>query len=312
MPRQPDDSGLPRAPLALVTCAGRSGSKWVMRLLDLSPVTLCRNEPHRIEPALADPDCPDWIDRAMHAGLKIGVHDLKPESVKAITRPWTAALRLDRALRSGTGRRLWGRAGVIRYPAALYRTANLGDMTRVLKIINARHLVCRVLAEHPEIPVIHVIRHPGGMLKSWITRFAPRFGDHEILETQRAIVRKIHGFDPAFQSVSGPADRMTLEEAKLWSWMHAQEHLLREGTASGRYRAVVFERLAAEPMPQVRSIYHAVGLELTPEIERGTANLTQRSASIAAAWRHELTTPQIEAVERMLAASPTLASLWTD
>lgn len=302
----------PRAPIALVTCAGRSGSKWVMQLLDLSPVTLCRNEPHRIDPGLADPECDDWMDRALRAGAQIGVHDLKPEGIKDIGRAWTNALRLDRALRSGTGRRVWGKKGVIGYPGLLYKTGQIDQTTRILKIINARHLVCKLLSEQPEIPVIHVIRHPGGMLKSWITRFAPRFGDHEILETQRGIVRKIHGFDPAFEAVSGPADAMTLEEAKLWSWMHAQEHLLRSGEGSDRYRAVVFERLAADPMPEVRRIYDAVGLDITPGIESGVARLTRESTSIASAWREKLTPEQVDAVDRVLGASATLRSCWPD
>ncbi len=281
-----------------------------MRLLDLSPVTLCRNEPHRIDPGLADPECEDWMDRAMRAGAQIGVHDLKPEGIKDIGRPWTNALRLDRALRSGTGRRLWGRHGVIPYPNLLYRARAIRDTTRVLKIINARHLVCRLLAEHPEIPVIHVVRHPGGMLKSWTTRFAPRFGDDEILETQRAIVRKIHALDPPFESVSGPADAMSLEQAKLWSWMHAQEHLLRAGANSDRYRTVVFERLANNPIAEVRPIYHAVGLPMTPAIERGVERLTRDSDRIASAWRDTLTTPQVEAVDRVLGASNALQGLW--
>lgn len=274
-----------------------------MQLIDLSPMTLCRNEPHRIDPALADAATEDWMERALHAGSRIGMHDLRPESAKAIARPWTRWTRADRLLYARRLRRRLGREPDAGFPSILYDASRIDEMLRVLKIINARHLVCRVLRERTEIPVAHVIRHPGGMLRSWMNRFAPRFDPGALLDEQRGIVEAIHRADPGFAARSGPAGAMSLEAAKLWSWLHAQEDMLRAGACSPVYRAVVFERLAEAPVPIVRDLYAVLNLEWTPAIEAGVARLTRASSGIADAWRTGLSPAQIGLVERVLGSS---------
>jgi hypothetical protein len=308
-----DSKGVPGErgqPVTVVTCAGRSGSKWVQQLLDLSPTTLCRNEPHRIDPVLSDPDAADWFEHAILAGHRIGIHDLRPESVKSIVRPLARSLRLDRLVYSRASRVLWRRRGTVAYPALIYDRGRFDEMHLVLKIINARHLVCRLLREQEPVRVVHVMRHPGGMLNSWLKRYASRFDPSDILLKQREVLSKIHAIDPAYAALTGPADSLSLGALKLWCWRHAQEDMIRHGDGRSAYTCVVFEKLAEDPVGQVARLYERIGLGWSDSVGEGVLRLTGRSQSIAGAWRDGLASEQAELVDEILGGSQLLSGMF--
>lgn len=302
----PEPGPATRPKLVVVTCAGRSGSKWMLRLMDFHPQTLCRNEPDRMTPAIKDASTPDWGEweqLGMSIGPRIGFVDRPPAMPKDHMRGWVKATRADKLLYAHRFQKLTGRHPEGRYPALFYNGEQTAQAQRVLKLINARHQVCRLLTETTHIPVIHMVRHPGGMLNSWLNRFAPTKDESDLVDTQRQILRRIHDSDPAYEQITGPADALDLVELKLWSWRHAQDSILRLGAAHPRYISVVFEQLSSNALELMTPIYAMCGLEYTDTMRDLIRAETARSEEIGSAWKDRLPPERVELVERVLQGS---------
>lgn len=293
-----------RPPMVLITCAGRSGSKWMLKMLDFHPQTLGRNEPNRMDRGLSDPDAENWEQRALDSGARIGFVDLAPDVVKDHARVWVKLTRADKLLYTRTLQRILGRHPEAGYPWLMYSPKRIAQGQRVMKIVNARYMICRVLEETTHIPVIHIIRHPGGMLSSWLTRFAPKQDPDELMELQRGIYSRICERDPAYAQICGPVDGKELAELKVWCWRHAQEHMLRLGRAHPRYMQVTFEKLSQNPVEIMEPAYALCGLEFTDAIRTHIERETKASASIATAWKQKLDPKYQDMVERVLDGSP--------
>ncbi len=305
-PRIPE-TGYPQRPrLVLVTCAGRSGSKWMLRLFDFHPETLCRNEPERMTPALKDPATTSWEEwerTAMDVGPRIGFVDRPPAKPKAYMRGWVKTSRADRVLYTRTLQKITGRHPEAKFPRVFYDADAVARAQRVLKVINARHFICRLLTETEHVPVVHMVRHPGGMLNSWLRRFAPTQDQEGLLERQRQILRDIHQLDPSFVAVSGPVEGKDLVELKLWCWRHAQDAMLLAGSAHPRYATVVFEDLSQNPLDVMKPIYAMCGLEYTDAMRDLIRQETERSSEIAAAWKDRMPPERVNLIERVLDSS---------
>jgi len=302
----PDPGPETRPAMVVVTCAGRSGSKWMLRLLDFHPETLCRNEPARMHPWLVDRAVGDWdawYGRAMDVGPRIGFVDRAPADSKAHLRAWARFTRADLPLYSKMFQKLLGRTPEARYPRMIFHPGRVARAQRVLKLINARYFICRMLEETDHIPVIHIVRHPGGMLNSWLNRFAPTNDRDALFETQQGILQKIHERDPGYAEVTGPIEGMEMGEMKLWCWRHAQDHMLRLGDTHPRYVPVVFERLSRDPLGVMAPVYALCGLEFTDRMRTLIERETADSEGIADAWKRKLSGDHVALIERVLDGS---------
>jgi hypothetical protein len=295
-----------RPSIVLITCAGRSGSKWMLKMLDFHPQTLGRNEPDRpnMDPSLSDPTTLDWEERAMASGARIGFVDQAPTVLKDHARLWVKMTRADKLLYMHKLQKLFGRYPVAGYPWLMYNTKRIANAQRVMKIVNARHMICRMLEETTHIPVIHLIRHPGGMLNSWLNRFAPTQDQEALLQKQQRIFSRICEQDPDFAEIAGPMECKELAELKVWCWRHAQEHMLGLGRAHPRYAQVTFEHLSQRPVDIMEPIYALCGLEYTDSIRSLIQRETADSPEIASAWKRKLSAEHQDMVDRVLDGSP--------
>ena len=300
----PEPGVATRPPMVLITCAGRSGSKWMLKMLDFHPQTLGRNEPNRMDRGLSDPEAENWEQRALDSGARIGFVDLAPDVVKDHARLWVKLTRADKLLYTRTVQKVFGRHPEAQYPWSMYNTKRMAQAQRVMKIVNARYLICKVLEETTHIPVIHIIRHPSGMLSSWLIRFAPNQDPDELMGLQRGIYSRICERDPAFAQICGPVEGKELAELKVWCWRHAQEHMLRLGRAHPRYMQVTFEKLSQNPVEIMEPAYALCGLEFTDVIRKHIDQETKASPAIATAWKKKLDPKHQEMVERVLEGSP--------
>lgn len=293
-----------RPPMVLITCAGRSGSKWMLKMLDFHPGTLGRNEPDRMDGGLSDPSAENWEQRALDSGARIGFVDLAPDVVKDHARLWVKLTRADKLLYTRTVQKVFGRHPEAGYPWFMYNTKRMDQAQRVMKIVNARYLICKVLEETTHIPVIHIIRHPGGMLSSWLTRYAPNQDPDELMKKQQGIFQRICDHDPEFAKICGPVEGKELAELKVWCWRHAQEHMLELGRAHPRYMQVTFEKLSQNPVEIMEPAYALCGLEYTDSIRKHIDRETKASPAIASAWKSKLDPKYQDMVERVLDGSP--------
>lgn len=275
----------------------------MLKMLDFHPQTLGRNEPNRMDNGLKDVNTENWEQRAINSGARIGFVDMAPDVVKDYARLWVKLTRSDKLLYTRTIQKIFGRHPEAPYPWCMYSTEKIRQAQRIMKIVNARHLICKVLEETTHIPVIHLIRHPGGMLSSWLIRFAPTQDKDALFAIQQGILARIHEQDPAYEEITGPVEGKEIAELKLWCWRHAQEHMIRLGRAHPRYMQVTFEKLSEKPVEIMEPIYALCGLEYTKSIKARIQQETAASPEIASAWRGKLDPQYQKLVEHVLAGS---------
>jgi len=188
----------------------------------------------------------------------------------------------------------------------------LQDAITILKIINARKAIVHLLRNNSPIPIIHLVRHPGGMLNSWNRRYLGPREEQVVIKNERSIMYNQLKEWPEYAQMVGPVDNMDLHEAKLWCWRFAQERLVTVGDDHPTYLRIIYEELASNPITILRNAYKHVGLDWpTAEIKPRVRILCRKSTSIGMKWRKELKPNEIACMKRVMCGSP-LAKWWPD
>ncbi len=311
----------------LILGHGRSGTNWLLSLLDRSPRTHCRDEPNEIVDGamnrLPDPTIVREADLdALHEHFddvlaqvvrSMGERDQRGTPRKVFLRESLRRLGLADMLKHRRMRRVLAvglpalRRGEWAIPAPLLQRSNLDQLLPVLKIVQAPAWGVFCLHHRPSIQIVHIIRHPGGFLRSWRVRYvAPRDPD-AIRRANIARIEAVCEASPAWARRMGDPYAMTIDESELWYWRYASEAILDAGRCGSRHHLVIYERLCEDPSGETARLYAACGLECD-EATRSHAQASARPARIDA-WRSELTPNQVEAIERVLDGSE-LAGLW--
>ncbi len=326
----------------LIVGDGRSGSNWLLTMLNTSPVTHCRNEPQDIATSpynnlptyadfVKDPAAfgPLWDAFARWTASHIGERDLRIESHKDHIH------RL--ALKSGLAQVLARpklRRG-LRMLAPAYRTGEwplprwMGSRNRlasayaIFKINGMRAWMVRWVAENrPDVPILHIIRHPGGQLNSGINRFFSKLDAktraQERLLYQGAVGDVLADMPKLAAAVPDPA-HLDLNEAVAWFWRVNNEAIWRVGQTAPRYKLVIYEQLAADPVRGARDIYEFLGLPFGPAIEARVGASAGRAAAgdwagtpapVVHGWKQKLAPAEQALAATVLDGSP-LARFWS-
>jgi hypothetical protein len=321
---------------ALLIGQGRSGTNFLLSLLDQSPRTHCRNEPDQLDrSALArlsdfrffvddEPRLAALYPEAVsEAALALGPRDHMAGVPKDWLRPGTARAgyfylrqryrlveRLLRRRKPMDGREL-------AYPRWMAAAPALERAFHVFKLNAAVGLGSWALRSRPEVRVIQIVRHPGGFAKSWLARWVrgqgeqqrgrgnpDRFDDRERL---RELARR----DPRWARLLGDVEGLDRAEGELWWWRYVNEALHVAGTGSESYRLVLYEDLAVRPLEITRGVYSACGLELDADVAARVQSIARGAEKIARAWRDELEPELVVLVERVLSGSP-MEGWWSD
>ena len=316
---------------ALVSGHGRSGTNWLLELLDLSPQTFCRSEPSGIETSpLAKLGYDRFVHRANQSALAEHWDDAvrwairhMGERDRRVTMPKRHIYRLSRAL--GLYRMVRGpryrRALSIVLPSLrgkewippwfVFDRKKLDEALPVLKLVSSPGWSEYVLRHRPHVPHLHIVRHPGGYLNSWANRYRVRMDEREIQRQNERRLNDIASEHPIWAERFGDISAMTTDESELWFWCYATETIDAAGCGKAAYCRIVYEKLASEPVPMMKRIYELCGLDWSEKVERAVIAVAQDSPSIAANWRAQLTDEQLDAVERILTQS-SVRNLWTD
>ncbi len=324
-----DHRAVGRAPVLLVG-SGRSGSNWVLDIFDLSPVTHCRNEPQslkgsplgRLPSPLCDfesvePDGKAWDEGIRWTVERMGRRDAWHPYEKDYWR--TAALRvgLIRALRSPRGRRLLSMTSSSLSGAEWVppRWAVKPDEFRgarpVLLIHGLMYWVLWALKERPDTTVVHLVRHPGGVLNSWINRFLKNNDFDRVIAGSHNRLKKIAGSDPHWADLVGAVESMSLEESELWYWRYRNEAFHVAGRDAQNYQLIVYEDLAADASGVAKRMYDACGLEWTEQIDRTVTASGQGSLQIATKWKARIGDKYADVLARVLDTSP-MRAFWPE
>lgn len=306
----------------LIVGHGRSGTNWLHGLLDLSPRTHCRNEPNELEGSpLAELHAPvvdpardaeldgGW-DRAVGwAAERLGERDPVPEVPKDHLRSMGQRLGLPTVVRRHRTRRVLGRLvpelgrAEWRMPRWLGSPRRLQDAVVVLKTLGVAGWVDWLVRRGRDVQILHCVRHPAGYLDSWSRRWLGINDRAEVARANRRRLREVLRVDPSWEARIGDVEALGAEESELWFWRYSTEAVHRAGRQHPRYRLVVYDRLAADPVGTLRAIYEDCRLPWTSAIEAAVRERSRESMSIATGWRRSLAPEHLELALRVCEGS---------
>lgn len=310
---------------ALVFIAGsaRSGTTWLARIFDSHPNTFYLHEPDLVIyssdfPVVPNPDqlttnipmAEDFLQRL-----------LRSRPLKAVaSRP-----TFDKTYRNGLARRV--REGLI---VALRGTEQLAgrrveafpvpDMITsppaqpisfVLKSVNALARLPLYATARPDMPIIHILRHPCGVAASGLRGIkSGKMGRSRVFKGVLALPpAKRRGLDEeAVQSLS-PL------QARMWSWVILNEWAMEQKPPNCHWHTLRYEDLCAAPIEESKKLFAACGLSWQKQTEdflrQGMqAGNTDEFFSVIRnpsepmnRWRKELSAQEIEEVAAITADS---------
>jgi hypothetical protein len=322
---------------AIVTGSGRSGTNWLLTMLDASSETHCRNEPHAIanSPFHKIPDSPldkeydetistYWDAFADWTANTFGERDHKIINPKNHIYPWSqitglAAMpgrpKVQKTLRPiipALKRGEWP------MPFWLGKSEKLSQALAVFKIIGPNFPVWKtewILQNRQHIPIIHIIRHPGGYLNSSLNRFFSNLSS-ELQESEKQLrqnrLRMGSSIYPEWADIFGDIESMTLLESIAWFWRFNNEILYQVGKQSSNYLPIVYEDLAQRPVELAKKVYEHCHLRWTTDVEVRIQHgldqsmwgkLEKKPSSIAFGWGTKLKSEHQELVQKVLDTS---------
>lgn len=323
----------------LIVGHGRSGSNWLLSMLNASRTTHCRNEPHQLagSPYRNLPLARDmvhdhastnevWTVFVNWACAREGVRDPKTAVVKVFHRNHFTRLLMNLPLRPRLRRlaalalpRLrgeeWTPLGAVVDRSALYNAFH------VLKLNDMRFWHIRDVLR-AGTPTVHLVRHPGGQLLSGWRRFFSTLSDGERsaeLRLHRLALEDSRLVSPRWRSSIPDVDELTLAEAVLWFWRVNNEEIFLAGRDMPNYKLIRYEDVISDPLGAARIIYTHFDVPWDDRVERVITDGLQESVwgpvrttsrrRLAYGWREELDGATLELVEQMLQGPP-VASWW--
>ena len=314
--RAPKESS-PRAPnVAFILGMGRSGTNFLLDLIDSSPLTHCRNEPDELSGGALESWSGWKIHRSLFAAGDLS-RDLREvvlcggERDRAIPpfKSWlrSAASTPARALSRTTLRKLVPGLGSSEYhlPAALVRSEELFSALHVLKI-NAAPSVAEVFMsaaddhDAPEARVIHIVRNPAGFLRSWRQRWLKEHDEEQVLAANLERLEEVRHLDPEGGAFISAVPDPNVHEAELLFWRYCTQRIRAAGAGRAAYLEVSYDELARSPLASLREVFAFLDLPWTEEISARVGEMTDRSVDIATAFQAELDDEAISTFERTL------------
>jgi len=316
---------------ALIVGHGRSGTNWLLRMMDQSPQTFCRNESNKVEGSplgklqetgvvithkskLIDLD-QSWDDAITWTTDRMGSRDHDINTPKQYIYAPSRFIGLDRLVMKPTIRHSLAlfcpklRGGEWRFPWWLGSRHRLREAVGVIKLVQVPGWTTFVLEHRPSVPVLHIIRHPGGFLNSWRSRYLMRKDTNAVEQANHQRLKTIAAEDPHWSDQIGDIDRLSVYESELWYWCYANEKVYEAGKTSKQYHRIVYEDLVANPVTRLQKIYQACDLDWSPFVEQSIRKHCSHSKQIMDKWRDKLEPEQRVLVERML-DRPTFQGWW--
>lgn len=329
---------------SLVIGNGRSGTNWLLSMLDASPLTHCRNEPQDIADSpfhalptrsqmIKAPDCmaERWNDFATWTINHMGERDHR------IIAPKKHIHRVSQL----SGLAYWPvrpkiRSVIKRFFPDLYhgewsmpwwigKQSEISNAHGIIKINDLRAWYVRWLLQHrPQHKIIHIVRHPGGQLNSGINRFFSRLNEL-VLEQERhlytSILQTVIEYEPLWADVFGIAPKdMELIEAVAWFWRYNNEEIYRAGKGRSNYLFVTYEEIASDPISYAKHIYEFCNLAWNSNIEKYIfeglsqsmwGKLSKKSSEVAITWQNKLE-PRYQVLATRVLEGSLLERYWSN
>ncbi|MEM8637533.1 MAG: sulfotransferase [Cyanobacteria bacterium P01_G01_bin.54] len=325
---------------ALIIGHGRSGTNWLMDILDASPLTFCRSEPNEVKDSpfgaiaplwqvgATQPDLDEhWDELVTWMSRHIGERDHHFVNPKIYIHPRAQKLGLaylSSRPRLRTRQKLQQVAPALlpgEWPLPWY----LGDAQKlqqayaIFKINQAARVAVWLLNHRPQVPVLHIVRHPGGRLNSWLKRFLAVRDKQEIAQRNHQRLHEVLTLSPEWAERFGTIEQMNIAESEMWFWRYVTEQVHQVGEGRSNYKLLLYENLAFDPIKMAQAVYQFCNLPWTPAVEaivrQGIntsvwGDLKGGPMATAQAWRKKLKSDEVDAVNKVLTGS--LMERWWD
>ncbi|MCI5179113.1 MAG: sulfotransferase [Candidatus Electrothrix sp. AW3_4] len=314
---------------ALIVGQGRSGTNWLNNLFDLSPLTFCRNEPHDFQ------DSPlyklteyrfavhkevsfleqYWDDAIAHVSSHMGSRDHPIVMPKRFLYSFSVRSGLYRLLRGPKYRAVLStvipslKGEEWKLPFWVGNKDRLEETIKIIKLVQCPGWGDFVLNNRPDVPVFHIVRHPGGFINSWANRCLAGRSEAAVLAANIQRLSRIVEIDTSWALRFGDFEAMGVVETELLYWLYASETIHNAGLGKKNYHLVTYEDLAANPQKIMRHLYTVCDLEWDESIDSALKNICRESKKIAATWKTGLDPRVILLTEKILQQS-SFVSLW--
>ncbi|MEM9005674.1 MAG: sulfotransferase [Cyanobacteria bacterium P01_F01_bin.86] len=327
---------------ALIIGNGRSGTNWLLTMLDASRLTHCRNEPQEIktspyhqlpmpplEGSTTKVMAAKWDEFVTWTAMRMGERDLQITHPKDHIHVWAQKTGIAYLpVRPKVQQKLRPfvpalQRGEWLMPPWMGHQARLQEALAVLKVNDLRAWAAEWLFQHrPHVPIIHITRHPGGQLNSGIKRFFSHLSPAEQageLHLHQRILQIAAQLSPEWGEKFGDIEAMALIEAVAWVWRYNNEMIYLAGQQAPNYLPIVYEDLTQAPLHYARKMYDLCQLSWTSDVENiisqslGTSvwgKLETSSSSIADAWKHKLA-PEYQMLANKVLEGSLMKTWWT-
>lgn len=319
---------------AIILGHGRSGTNWLLRIFDKSLTTFCANERNELSRSIMSQLPDPSIDYGQFKGLEDDWREILQDTKSRFGErdPVGASKSYLDAGAMGIIAKLVRGKKRLRHTLAFLnpsfteeewpapsRIAKRQEFQRavvVLKINQAPALANWIMAEHPLTIVIHIVRHPCGMLNSWKNRYYVSRDSDLVRAASRnrlsTILNMAHWLHPATkeginQCLSSPNPSAT--EMELWYWRYSNEAIMECATGKDSYNRVIYEDLVEDSVRVSQNLFDAVGLDFTDRIASDLEKGSNRSQNISNRWQEKLPENEMRIAENILSGS-TLEDLW--
>ncbi len=320
--------GGPHNPYILIAGQGRSGTNWLLSLLDLCENTWCRNEPNELlgsaMASLPDgafinnrayPKISEWREALKKTGEAFGDRDSVGSDVKTYFRNTLFRHLVYFIYNKPRVRKPleyiapYFKQEEWAIPRFLLNESQTKNRHTIIKINQMPAWSRFVLEKDQSAKVIHIVRHPGGFLHSWMNRYLKYRNPDVVMSENKSRLEKLAGTSEAWSDRMGDINRMSLPETELWYWLYANEETYVNGKENSRYKLVIFENLADNFSDEVEGILDFSSLIVSTEYKDRLSELGNNSLSIANEWKKSLRKTEKKMASKILNNSE-LSGLW--
>lgn len=263
---------------------GRSGTNLALDMVNLHPLTNCRNEPNELAGAalsrLPDGYLPNdlpgdfvarWHEALRIAGQSKGGRDRFYCSFKQFYRSTWHVWPLEHGLAHRKIRKILPQPLREEWPiGSFFRDAReFARMIPIFKILLMPRWIMETHDADRQQLVLHVVRDPVGFTRSWFNRYVKGVNgnpEHVFDQNMQHIDMLLAQFGRNFRS-GRVYSREALIESELWRWRYMNEILYSALNTSPRYKMMLYRDLVGNRFDAAAEIYDWAGLEMADEVK---------------------------------------------
>jgi hypothetical protein len=263
----------------------RSGTSWVSKIFDSHPDVAYFHEPDSsikldFLNLIDDRDLDESTSTKVRETLT-SFWDLKEErvigSLPIFRKSYLTPLQLQIYRLTNSASKYSAR--VLGVPLALPHRPIRGAAVKVWKSIESLGRVAQLKqAMGDSLKVVQIARHPAGQVYSTLSGEARKqFGSYQAAEDEQLFreildTKTAAGLGLSFDSFSG----MTPSQRLAAKWAIYNDHAIESGACDF---ILNYESLCRSPLPLIKQVFSALGMGLTPEVERFIVSSTSKNQS---------------------------------